>query len=67
MKRFWQLVVNVVLYGTLIWFAYDSTIVRWDPWFAFVVIFLIVLAVGVSLVPSLRAAGVSPGEYPYDE
>jgi ABC-type lipoprotein release transport system permease subunit len=46
---------------------YDSTIREWDPWFAFVVGFVLVLAVAVSLIPSLRAPSVSPGTYPYDD
>ena len=58
---------NVVLYAFLLWLLYDSTIHERDPWFAFVVGFVLVLAVGVSLIPSLRAKGVSPGHYPEDE
>jgi ABC-type lipoprotein release transport system permease subunit len=66
-KKFWQYVANGVLYAFLLWLLYDSTIAEWDPWFAFVVAFLIVLALVVSCIPSLRASSVSPGEYPFDD
>jgi putative Mn2+ efflux pump MntP len=66
-KKFWQYVANAVLYGFLLWLLYDSTIAEWDPWFAFVVAFLIGLALVVSCIPSLRASSVSPGEYPFDD
>ncbi len=32
-----QIIVNLVLYGYLLWSLYNSTIVEWDPWDAFVV------------------------------
>ena len=48
---------NIILYGFLLWLLYDSTIHEWDPWFAFVVGFVLLLAVVISLVPSLRAKG----------
>jgi hypothetical protein len=67
MNKLWQVVINVVLYGFLVWLLFDSTIMEWDPWFAFVVAFVLVLAVVISLIPSLHAPGVSPGAYPYDE
>jgi ABC-type lipoprotein release transport system permease subunit len=62
-----QILANAVLYGFLLWLLYDSTIAAWDPWFAFVVAFVLVLAVVISLVPALRAPRVSPGEYPFDD
>jgi hypothetical protein len=67
MKKFWQVLANVVLYGFLVWLLYDSTLGEWDPWFAFVVAFVLVLAVIITLIPGLRAPRVSPGEYPYDD
>lgn len=67
MKTFWQVVTNVVLYGFLVWLLYDSTLRQWDPWFAFVVAFVLVLAVVISLIPALHAQRVSPGEYPFDD
>ena len=67
MARHWQILCNVVLYGFLLWLLYDSTLAEWDPWFAFVVAFVLVLAVAVTLIPSLHAAKVSPGAYPYDD
>jgi ABC-type lipoprotein release transport system permease subunit len=62
-----SIVINIVLYAFLLWLLYDSTIAEWDPWFAFVVAFVLVLAVIISLIPSLRAPKLSPGQYPYDE
>jgi uncharacterized membrane protein YedE/YeeE len=67
MSKLWQIVVNVLLYGFLLWLLYDSTIREWDPWFAFVVAFVLVLAVVISVVPGLRAASVSPGAFPYHD
>lgn len=58
---------NIILYAFLLWLLYNSTIRNWDPWFAFVVSFVLVLAVVVSLIPSLRAKSLSPGSYPDDE
>jgi len=49
------------------WLLYDSTIHEWDPWFAFVVGFVLVIAIVTSMIPSLHAKGVSPGHYPEDE
>lgn len=67
MRTFWQVAANAVLYGFLLWLLYDSTIREWDPWFAFVVAFVIVVAVIIQLMPGLHAPRVSPGEYPYDD
>lgn len=67
MNKFWQIAVNLVLYLFLLWLLYDSTLREWDPWFAFVVAFVLVLAAVISLVPGLRAPSVSPGSFPYDD
>jgi len=67
MKKLAQVLANLVLYGVLIYFAVDSTFIEFDPWFAFVVWFLLAVAVVVSTVPGLRAKSVSPGEYSDDE
>jgi hypothetical protein len=67
MHTVWQFAVNAVLYGFLCWLFYNSTIREPDPWFAFVVAFVLVLAVIISVIPGLRAKGVSPGEFPYDD
>ncbi len=67
MNRFWQISINAALYGFLLWLLYDSTLGEWDPWFAFVVAFVLALAIVVSLIPSLHAPKVSPGKYPYDD
>lgn len=61
-----QVLVNAAMYGFLLWLLYDSTVVEWDPWFAFVVAFVLVLSAVVSMIPALRAPGVSPGKYPFD-
>jgi uncharacterized membrane protein len=67
MKSLVSIGSNVILYGFLVWLLYDSTIHEWDPWFAFVVGFVLILAVVISLIPSLRAKSLSPGHYPEDE
>ncbi|MBI4916702.1 MAG: hypothetical protein HY825_12715 [Acidobacteria bacterium] len=67
MSKPWQIVANTVLYGFLLWLLYDSTLHEWDPWFAFVVAFVLVLAIVISLIPALHAPRVSPGQYPYDD
>ena len=67
MKKLAQILANLALYSVLIYFAVDSTFIDFDPWFAFVVWFLLIVAVVVSTVPGLRAKSVSPGEYPSDE
>lgn len=67
MKRIVSIGSNIILYAFLLWLLYGATIREWDPWFAFVVGFVLVLAVAVSLIPSLHARGVSPGHYPADD
>jgi hypothetical protein len=67
MAKLLSILANIALYAFLLWLLYDSTIREWDPWFAFVVGFVLVLAVVISLIPSLRAPSVSPGTYPYDD
>jgi len=67
MTKLWQIVANTVLYGFLLWLLYDSTLHEWDPWFAFVVAFVLVLAIVISAIPALHAQKVSPGAYPYDD
>jgi hypothetical protein len=65
--KFIQIASNVVLYGFLVWLLYDSTLHAWDPWFAVVVAFVLVLSIVITLVPALHAKAVSPGQYPYDD
>lgn len=67
MKKIMSIVVNIILYAFLLWLLYDSTIKEWDPWFAFVVGFVLLIAIITSLIPSLHASSVSPGQYPYDD
>jgi ABC-type lipoprotein release transport system permease subunit len=67
MKSIGSILVNVLLYGFFAWLLYDSTIVEWDPWFAFVVAFVLVIAAVTSVIPGVRAQRVSPGEYPYED
>jgi NhaP-type Na+/H+ or K+/H+ antiporter len=65
--KFIQVLCNGVLYVFLLWLLYDSTIAEWDPWFAFVVAFVLVVALVVTVMPGLHAPKTSPGTYPYDE
>ena len=66
MKKAIQVLANLALYGVLLYFAAESTFIEPDPWFAFVVWFLLAVALLVTLIPGLHAGKVSPGEYPYD-
>ncbi|MEW6368072.1 MAG: hypothetical protein AB1714_25880 [Acidobacteriota bacterium] len=67
MNKTWQIIANLVLYVFLLWLLYDSTIKEWDPWFAFVVAFVLLLAIIISLIPALHAPKVSPGSYPFED
>lgn len=67
MKNLGQIVGNILLYGLLVYFAVDSLFLEPDPWFAFVVLFVLVVALLITLIPGLHAKGVSPGEYPYED
>jgi hypothetical protein len=62
-----SIIANVLLYGFLLWLLYGSTIKEWDPWFAFVVAFVLFVSVVIELMPGLHAPKVSPGEYPYED
>lgn len=62
-----QIVANIVLYGFLLWQLYLYTIAEWDPWMAFVVGFVVVVALILTLMPQLHASTTSPGSYPYDD
>ena len=67
MKKVISIGANIVLYLFLLWQLYESTVAEWDPWFAFVVAFVLVIAIVISLIPALHAKDVSPGAYPSDE
>jgi hypothetical protein len=67
MRKLLQISGNFVLYAFLVWLLYDSTLGKWDPWFASVVAFVLVLSIVITLLPSLRAKALSPGAYPYDD
>ena len=67
MGKFGQILGNLLLYLFMLWLLYSSTIKEWDPWFASIVAFLLVLSVVITLVPGLHAKAISPGEYPYDD
>lgn len=62
-----NIIANIILYGIAFFFLYEYTIKSWDPWNAFTVVFVILVAVITTLMPSLHAAKTSPGEYPYDD
>jgi hypothetical protein len=61
-----QILLNILLYGFLAYWLYHS-IADQDYWFAFVVLFLIVASVVLTLLPGYHASKVSPGEYPYED
>jgi hypothetical protein len=62
-----QVLGNLLLYLFLLWLLYNSTIKEWDPWFAAIVAFVLVLSLVISMIPALHAKATSPGEYPYDD
>jgi len=67
MKLLPQIVANVVLYGLLLAFAFQSVFVEPDPWFAFVVLFVLLVAAVTSIWPGIRAPRTAPGEYPFED
>jgi hypothetical protein len=67
MGKFGQIFGNLILYAFMLWLLYSSTIKEWDPWFAVIVAFLLVLSVVITLVPALHAKATSPGTYPYED
>ena len=67
MDKIIQVVINVILYGFLLWLLYENTVKEYDPWTAFVIGFVLVLSAVILFMPGLHAKGVSPGEYPYEE
>ena len=46
-----QIIFNLLLYGYLLWYLYRSTIIEWDPWDAFVVVFVLFVALVTTLMP----------------
>lgn len=62
-----QVVANIVLYGFLLWQAYESLFVATDYWFAFVVLFVLLVAAVTSLIPGIRAPRTAPGAYPFED
>jgi len=67
MVRFWQVLANLLLYGALAYYAVKFTWLDPDPWLAFSVWFLLLVAVLVAATPGLHARRLSPGEYPYED
>ena len=61
-----QILINVVLYALLAYWLYES-LADHDYWYAFVVGFVILVAVVLSLLPGYHASKVSPGAYPYED
>ena len=55
-----QILLNVIFYAFLAWLFYDATVVEHDPWFAFVVGFVIVVAIIVQLMPACTPARCLP-------
>ena len=61
-----QILLNVIFYAFLAFLMYDATVIEHDPWFAFVVGFVILVAIVCQLTPSLHASKLTPGEFPYE-
>jgi ABC-type lipoprotein release transport system permease subunit len=62
-----NIIANIFLYGIIGYFLYESTIVEYDLWNAFVVVFVLAVSIITTMMPGLHAAKTSPGEYPYDD
>ena len=62
-----NIIANIFLYGVIGYFLYESTIVEYDLWNAFVVVFVLAVSIITTMMPGLHAAKTSPGEYPYDD
>jgi hypothetical protein len=61
-----QIAINILLYAFLAYWLYDSILER-DYWYCFVVGFVIMISIVLSLLPRYHAEKVSPGEYPYED
>jgi hypothetical protein len=62
-----QILINVVLYGVMAFLAYDAIFIEQDYFMAFVVLFVVLVALITKLMPSLHVEKCSPGEYPFDD
>lgn len=58
--------LNILLYGFLAYWLYVS-LVDQDYWYTFVVSFVIVVSLVLTLLPKYHASKPSPGEYPYED
>ena len=61
-----QILINILLYAFLAYWLYDSLVTQ-DYWWTFVVAFVTIVSIVLSLLPGYHAANVSPGEYPYED
>jgi ABC-type lipoprotein release transport system permease subunit len=61
-----QIFLNILLYGFLAYWLITA-IISQDYWYAFVVLFVVVVSVVIALLPGYHASKVSPGEYPYED
>ena len=62
-----QILINVILYGFMAFLAYDAIFIEHDYFMAFVVLFVILVALITKLMPSLHVEKCSPGEYPFED
>ncbi|HTY22263.1 MAG TPA: hypothetical protein VMC85_03980 [Desulfomonilaceae bacterium] len=61
-----QIFINIVLYAVLLYWLYES-IADKDYWYTFVVGFVVLVSIVMTLLPRFHASKVSPGEYPYED
>lgn len=61
-----QILLNVILYAFLAYWLYES-IVDKDYWYTFVVGFVIIVSIVMTLLPGYHASKTSPGAYPYED
>jgi len=61
-----QLILNILIYlGLIGWFALNA--INRDWWYCFVIGFVVLVSLVVSVLPGYHASKVSPGEYPYED
>jgi hypothetical protein len=61
-----QILINILLYAFLAYWLYDSLVEK-DYLWTFVVAFVIVVSIVLTLLPWYHADKLSPGEYSYED
>ncbi len=61
-----HILINILLYAFLAYWLYDSLVIQ-DYWWTFVVGFVTLVSIVLSLLPGYHAEKLSPGQYPYED